>query len=304
MRLRVSIVTLSVVLWAAQVEARPSKAWRVAKSQVPATTTTVVGVDAVAWTKSSMFTPFYELAEKKRPEMKDGRAKLLAECQVDLVSAIDSIVVAGEDGDAAGAVYLSIAGSDAKKLEVCVSKRSGGDTAVRIKRSGPIVEITEADSTTYMGWINNVLVVPFDRSSEQELKKWMGGRRGFSKSALKAVLDRVDTSAALWMASTSEQTTADGTVKRAVATIKLSSNNVVTDARVMMADATQAASMASQINSQLGGMGALGSANPAAGRVLKNLTVQASDAELVVHSTASQRDVVSLVTAFGPMLAH
>ncbi|MGE0867229.1 MAG: hypothetical protein AB7P03_01610 [Kofleriaceae bacterium] len=304
MRRTIVIAALTLGLWVTQATAG-SRAWRAAKTHLPSTTTMIVGIDASAWVKSSMFTPLYDMVANEHADVKQVRDMLIAECGVDVVTAIDSIVFASERDGAGGAAYIAIAGAHAKKVERCfTSWTSRGSTPeIQVKRRGPVVEIADGSETAYVGWLGNVVIWPVHRTDQGELKKWMGAARGLSKAPVKPVLDRVDTSAAFWVASTQPKAIgAHGTAVRLAATVALRKGDMVSDVRFTMPDATQAAAIASELNGQLSQVSGLASSSPAAGRILNGVIVQASAGDVMVRSTAAQSDVVSIVKTFGPML--
>ncbi|MBA3538583.1 MAG: hypothetical protein H0T79_03065, partial [Deltaproteobacteria bacterium] len=83
-----------------------SKAWAAAKDNLPSNTRAVLSVDVAAAVKSPTFAKVLAAVLAKEPEFREGLAVLKSACKIDLVAAVNGVVVAGDPENDKGVVYL------------------------------------------------------------------------------------------------------------------------------------------------------------------------------------------------------
>lgn len=274
------------------------KAWTAAKAGLPADAKIVVGVDFAAIQKTQLFATYYpQLIEKADTDklfatMKDT-------CKIDLLAAVQGLVVATADDREDGAVYLAVSGVDKAKLSSCLQRMVQGmadkTAKVTLKQDGNITQVSDGKDTAFVGWVGkDVLVVSLHAKDKPSLLKWMGGKGALARSEFGKSIAKINTSATLWGAADATQEVQTGiTAKGGYGAATFSKGNLDVDLHAVMATADQATTMASSTKQQLEMVKLVPKLPPEIPAMLKTVTVTAAGEEVVFKGSFAEKDLLS-----------
>jgi hypothetical protein len=277
-----------------------SRAWAAAKAGLPADAKFVFGLDVTALQKTQLFATYY-------PKLRDtpDSAKILGQvkdaCKLDPVAIIQGVVVAMSSDQHDGAAYVSFAGVDKAKLSSCIqliTQADHQDVKVTVKQDGNITEVSKGADTAFFGWIGkDVVVVSLHAQDKAALVKWMGGKGALAKSDLGKVVAKVNTSAAIWGATTADKELDAGiTVKGGYGTVTYAKGNVAADIHATMASPGDATKMATMTGSQLDAAKQSGQLPPDLNAVLGAITVSADGDQVRIKASVGEKELLGALS--------
>lgn len=290
----VALATLSTLVSLA--EAAPSRAWAAAKkahAEVPI----LVGVDVAAVSSTELFKKLVPpLLEKE--DGKEVVEKLQKHCSIDPFTAVKSIVAAVDDkNDDQGAFYVALAGLDAGKVAACATKLAAADgKQLTVTTKGSVQEMTVKGETSklYVGWIGkDVLVITTNPTERALLDKFMKGK---GKGDANKLAGKLDTGAAAWMVVMRAEANPMGFDMKAVyGAVKVATGTLAAEVRIVTGNPKQATDTAAMATAALPAIGK--NLPPAASAILKTLKISSAGADVVATGTATEKDVMALLTA-------
>jgi hypothetical protein len=299
--MRTAGILAAVALSLAAFDARAgtSKAWTAAKAGLPADAKIVLGADLAAIQKTQLFATYYPklLERHDAGKMLDA---MKATCKVDLLAAVQGVVVATSADQEDGAVYLAVTGLDKAKLASCLQAAVQGmadkTPKLSVKQDGNITQVIHGDDTAFIGWVGkDVIVVSPHAKDKAAFLKWMGGKGAFAKSEIGKSIAKLDTAAAMWGAGEASKEIQPGvTVKGGYGTVTFSKGNLDADLHAVMSNATQATTMATSTKKQLdeAKQGQLPKTFVA---MLSAISIAAANDEVVLKGSFVEQDLLSVL---------
>ena len=253
--------------------------------------------------KSSKLWSMIEAQAMNNPEFKDGLAEAKAECNIDALTAVDSVTVAIESmemkDDKAVIIVLK---TNLKEQQVndCITKMAAkkGDKKVMTKKDGKITEYgVEGDSDkVWAAWLDGSVVF----SPKQELlKKSLDGSSNIKDNAvMSALLGKVDTGGMLYGAitvpaggSAASQFEALGAKPDGIYFSLSLTKELDGNAGLRFANDADAKKTADMINQQLESQ----KANPMIGEYLKGVAIAAAGTDTTIKVKLTEQQIDSLV---------
>lgn len=294
------------VLAPARAEADAGRAWAVARDNLPASASMVIGVDFTAITKSTLFGQLMPLALSQQADVRKGLDLVKASCKIDPFAVIQGLVIARDPDSGQGAVYVSLgAGLDQPKLMKCleeIAKASGlKDAKLSVKKTGAITELAMDKDKIYVSWIgSDVLVIPLDIRDRAQLEKWSGQKGALARSPVGKLLASANTRGTVWGASSQAKQLDPGiNMKGAYGALTMAGGNLVIDLHVTMDSAKAATEAAAKATTQIAQVSA-GKAPPNVQAMLKQVSVKAVGAEVAIKATVPESELLGLMSMVGP----
>src|SRR5512140_936622 len=122
-----------------------SKAWSVAKDNMPGDTPLAIGLDVQALQKTATYSKFVPLLTGKQ-DVKQGFDLIKANCKIDALTAISSVAIGGDPNSDDAAIYVSIPGFDQKKAGTClqaIAAAKDSKKKLTINTDGNISELSD-----------------------------------------------------------------------------------------------------------------------------------------------------------------
>ena len=283
-----------------------TKAWTVAKANLPAQTAVAIGIDAATIIKSATFQQVFQAAIAKSTDAQQVLDQVKATCKIDPLAVVKSVAVGLDAQQDDGAVYVTVAGFTPGKLVGCLKdvvkaqQQAQGSAskvdAIKVTTDGNITEMSGGDKTIYFGWLggDTLVVVPKHMDDKTELKTWMGG--GFSQSEVAKTLASVKTDATVFVTSSvGKSLDATHTIHNGYGWANFAGGKIAVEFHGNLGDPAAAASLASDANTQLAGM-RTSPPIPALGPMFKTLAVTSVKSELVATTSMSEADLSSLIS--------
>lgn len=302
------LLVAALVVTPSLATAGSSKAWNAAK-KVHVDAPVLAGVDVASAKNSESFKKFFPMLLEKKPEAKDGLARLQKECGFDPFVAVNSVVAVIDNagGDNKGAFFIALNGWDAAKLGACAQKLAKSEN--KEFKIGPIkkgiqeIEMVKPGATEskkgYLGWIGkDVIVIATDPSDRAFVESMLAGKGAGAASKLAR---KLDTAATVWMSVMKTQSIQKGVEMKAVyGTVKVANGNFAADARVVVGDKQQATDLVAAFNKELPNVS--GSLPPAAQGLMKTLKVQSTGPEVQATANAPEKEVLDLLMMLSAFL--
>ena len=294
----IAVCTLSFV---APADAGANKAWTAAKAAMPADTSVAIGIDVTAVAKSATFEKLFPIALGKDAQIKQGFDLFKVACKMDPFVVIHGMAVGLDATQSDGAIFIHIADFNPQKLETClqqVAKAKGAGAkadSVSMTTKDGVTELTNEGAKLYFGWLNGdvLVMVPKHLEDRAALKTWMGG--GFGKGALGKMMGKVNTSSAVFVASTAGKSIdATHNLKQGYGWITLSGANMAMEFHGDLGDAAAAKGLATDATTQVQQLRD-NPPLPAIADMLKNVTVTPAATEIVLKASVVEKDFADLV---------
>lgn len=282
-------------------EADSARAWAAARDNLPANTTTVVGADLTAISKSALFNQLMPFA-LAQADVKKPLELVRSACKFDPLTAVHGAVVATGDDKGPGVIYLSL-GVDQPKLMKCledVAKATGDKGAkLAVKKTGAITELAMGADKIYMSWIGaDVVALAFDAKEKGALEKWIGGKGALGKTALGKTLASANTKAALWGATTSAKELDPGVnMKGGHGALTIAGGTLAIDLRVTLDSAKAATDAAAKATAELAKAVKGPDLPDGVKTIVKQTSIKAIGAEVAVKTSVAESAVMPLITS-------
>lgn len=254
--------------------------------------------------KASKLWSMIEGQAMANPDFKQGLAEAKTECNIDAMSAVDSVTLAFESAEMKDdKALLVVVKSNLKETQVndCITKmveKKGGGKKVAIKKDGKITEYAPEgeDDKVYVAWLDGSFV--FSPKRELLASALDGSSNIKDNAAMSALLGKVDTSGMLYGAvmipaggNAADQFTAlgakpDGAYGSFSLTKELDGN-----IGLRFANEADAKKTADTINQQLEGQ----KANPMVGEYLKGVVIAAAGADTTIKIKLTEQQLDSLL---------
>jgi hypothetical protein len=275
-----------------------SKAWAAAKKVIPANMEMVLGVNAATAHTSALYQTLLPMALAKAGDAATELDGIKADCGIDVVSSIDSVVV-GLDSQQKGTIVVAFRGTTRGKLEACAQKRAKAQQkTLTITNAGPLTSYSGVNGhEIFLRWLGADVVAlattPDDKDAT--MAATAGGVAG--DPALHG-LRTVNTSASLWAVSTKQSdlpSDIPGKMTGAFGSANLVSGAIAIDLHVAVDSPKTASDAVTKAQSQLGqaqGQGALAD-------LLKTVKVSAAGNEILVTAQIPEKALLGLLAMFG-----
>lgn len=276
-----------------------SRAWTAAKGMLPTDTAYVIGANINPFKQSKLFKQFWGMAMAQQKDFGDATALLKKNCKIDITTALDSVVVALND-KMQGGVYLSLNKITEPKFTACLIKvaKKKDKKTIKAAKDGKIVTYTGGDKTINIGWLDaNTLVFTTTPEDKASLSKVMTAST-LSADLTKAI-GSVKTDAALWGAAVKAVPIPQGkgTLKMGYGSLDLAGGNITLDGHIIMSSPAEAKAIADEANKNLAAL-------PAdLDMVKKGMKVTASQADVAIAFTTTEKEVLELVKKYMPQPA-
>jgi hypothetical protein len=278
--------------------AETSRAWAAAKDNLPADTAIVMNVNIAALAKSQIVSQMLPMMLGADEDAKKTLDIFKSECKLDPFTAMQSVLVGTDAAQQHGVAYIALAGIDRPKLTACMSSiaKVMAKKPVTIKSDGNISEIALDKGTVYVGWIgNDVLVVPLKDNDKASLASWMGGKGSFARSTAAGPVAKLNTSAAIWGATTVTKQLPDATMKVGYGSISYANGNLSADVHAQLDNPKQAAAMATQVNGQIAQFKGDKSIPQGITDAIKTVKVTSVADEVAVKASIAEKDLAQLL---------
>jgi len=303
-----SIMLRSVVAFAclapAVAYAEPSKAWTVAKDNLPANTAIAVSIDMTTLAKTKLAAQLVPLLLATKPGFKEGAEVFQSECKLAPIDAIDSIAIGMDAQQQEGVAFIALKRLNRDKLTTCMQAvmKSMIGVAPKVKVDGNVTEVGFDKGILNLGWIgNDVVVVSLKVDDKAKLRAWIGNKGGFAKSDAAKYLPKVNTAATAWALSTaSKQLDAQTTIKVGWASTVYAAGKFAVEFHGMMDGADQATAMAAKLTEQLAKV-PTGLAGQSLSDAIKGTKISASGADLTVKTSVAETDLSTVLMMLATM---
>jgi hypothetical protein len=284
-----------------------NKALKAAQANLPDMPLAVV-VDVQALGKSAIWAKVVPTL-LARQDVKDAVATIKTSCNIDVPTAVTSLVLAEDPAkDNAVAAYLAIPSVGKAKALSCLQQvaadRSKTATdpkdkfTITSKTDGNLVQIDDGHETIFVGFIGDVLVLPSPQvwNDKDATKAWLSGGGAFAKGGVGKLLAKAPADATLAGASNSAGLLADavGKSKAAYVWSTIASGKVGGELHVDVGDATAAQTATDTAAKDLADRLA-NPELPALKAVYAGLSVVRVGTEMVVKASLAESDVANLI---------
>jgi hypothetical protein len=285
-----------VALCASTVAHAESRAWTAAKKVLPAGSEMIGGANVTTLRGSGLFATLWPLVAQKSPGISVMVDKLKAECGLDVLQQIDSLVMAGSADSADEVAFVVALKTTQKDVEQCMVKvDKAANKPLAIGKDGAYTKYTEDGSTAYVRWLDKSTLVATLRASDKDLLTKMTAG-GIAKDP---AIAHVKTDAALWIAldKAADLDALQTKMTRAYGSADVKGGTVSVNAHLVLPDAAAAKSVAGKANDQLDAAKKSGAVPPSFAWLVKSLAITAAGNELVINATGAESDVLDLVKA-------
>jgi hypothetical protein len=275
-----------------------SKAWAAAKKVIPANMEMVLGVNAATAHTSALYQTLLPLALSKAGDAATELDGIKADCGIDVVSAIDSVVV-GVDSQQKGTVVVAFRGTTRAKLEACAQKRAKAQQkTLAISSAGTLTSYSGMGGhEIYMRWLGPDVVATSTTPDDKDatIAATAGGVAG--DPALHG-LRTVNTSASLWAVSTKQSDLpgdVPGKMTGAFGSANLVSGAIAIDLHVAVDSPKTATDAVAKAQSEL----VPAQSQPAFGELLKTVKLSAAGNEILITAQVPEKALLDLLAMFG-----
>ncbi len=294
----------AVVIWFVPLRARAdvARAWPAARDNLPSGTSVLIGVNLTTITKSALFSTMFPLLLDRQPDAKRGLELIKSTCDIDPLTAIQSVVVGTDAAQSQGAIYIAVSGIDQAKITSCIehaARASGvGDAKLTVTKDGAITELAVDKDKAYIGWIGtDVLVISLDIKDKAQLQRWMGNKGGFATSEVARASKKVDTAAAAWGVSSVSRDVEGMQMTLGYGALTVANGDLGIDLHVAVATAKEAAAAVEKANKDLAGISTGGEMSPDLVAILKKVRVTAKGDQVVIKATIAEKQLMALLAA-------
>jgi hypothetical protein len=303
-KFRVSVVAAAfVALVSAAAHAdSPGDAWATARGMLPANTQVLFGVNIQTIRNSQTFQTLYSMAMAQAGEAKEDIEQMKAKCGFELQDAIQSMVVAMDEGEK-GVIFVSLKGVDQGKALSCMNKM--GEKEKKTFTAGPpdargIIEYTQSGEKDklYVAWLpKGVIAISTENKSKADLEKALSGKGLSPGNAANSVLGKVNVNAAVWGVVAKPQQIEDGIdMKVGYGHADIGGGNITADLRLVVANAAQATKAAAKGNEELKKMKDGGGLPPALLAVVNTAKIAAAGDEVQIKANMAEKEAIGLLT--------
>lgn len=297
-RIAAAAALVSFFVFASAPASAETDSWAAAKGLLPENPYIVLGLNVSTIKSSTLFQQLYPMLLQQSGEAKEGLDQVTKSCGIDAVAVVTDVTVVVEkrDGEEEGLILVGVKGINEAKTLACLKKIAKKEKKVlTAKKMGKIIELSikgEPDHI-YMAWLTkNVVAFATEPDDKALLTRMIGGKG--ATGDFTAVLAKVDTSAAAWMAMAEKQPVGSGgTMSGAYGSIKLDGGVIAGEANLVMGSAAEAKKMVAEANKELAQGASQMPANIA--KLLKSVTVTSADATVVVKTSIPESEVSALV---------
>jgi hypothetical protein len=279
-----------------------SKAWTAAKKLIPANMEMIGGVNAASAHNSALYQALLPMALAKAGDASSELDGIKADCGIDVVNSIDSVVF-GLDASQKGTIVIAFRGVTRQKLEACIVKRAkaNGKTLKVDTANGLTIYSGMSDKMLYTRWVGGDVVAistqPDDKDST--IAAIAGGVAGDKNLH---GLSTVNTGASLWLVTNK---TGDvpgdlggGKMAGAYMSANVAGGTVNLDAHVTVDSPATATTVATKSAQQLESLTAPNSFAGGYADLLKTVRVNAAANEVLVTAQVPEQALLGVVKTF------
>lgn len=281
-----------------------TKAWAAAKKVIPANMEVVGGVNAAAAHDTLLYKKLMPALLAKI----NGAGELdvlKAECNIDIVSSIDSIVFALDSTEQSGTIVLAFRGVDRGKIELCARKHAKTNAqSLTITPAGPLTQYAGVgDAPVYLRWVApDVVALATDPTNKDTALAATGG--GIAGDPSLKGLDAVNKSASLWLVANKQVDMPGGAGKMtsAYGSANVASGAIAVETHIGVDSPATATNMAAMASQQIAGVQQQ-QPGPIAD-ILKTVQISAIAQEIKVTATVPEKTLLDLLPMAGIQLAN
>jgi hypothetical protein len=277
----------------------PGDAWDAAKKMLPKNAIWVGGMNVATIRGSTIFQQLYPKLLASAGEGKDDMEMLKTECKIDVVDAIQGLVVAADDSNKP-VVVVSTKGLDKNKVNDCatkVSKKKGKDLTIGAADSQNIVEYSvkgESDHAFIAYLPKGVMVIAPEGKDKAGLQKWLKGEGAAGQLA--PGIAKVNTNAAIWGVYSKAQELEPGmNMKVGYGQADFAAGNISGEVHLQLGSAKEATDAVAKANKQLEDAKKSGNIPPALAGVVKSVKIQAQGDEFQVKAQMAEKEALSII---------
>lgn len=279
-----------------------AKAWTAAKTNLPANTEVVVGLDVATLAKSSLFQLAFPMILAQQPDIKSGLELVKTTCKIDPLTAINGMVAGTDKEQKQGAIFIAVTGLDEAKIVTCleaIAKAKGAkDAKVAVTKDGGITELTMGTDKLYLSWIGkDVIVMPLTPGDKAQLVTWTGGKKALAKAPVGPSVAKVDTRSAIWAVSSVERDLEGMKMKGGYGGLAMAKGKLTIDLHIAMPNAVDATTVADKATAELAVKTNGPGLAPALKPLLEAVMIKSAAAEVVIKASFPEGDLLALAGA-------
>jgi hypothetical protein len=277
----------------------PGDAWDAAKKMLPGNAVWVGGMNVATIRGSTIFQQLYPKLLANAGEGKEGLEMVKTECKIDVMDAIQGLVVAADDANQV-VLVISTKGLDKSKINDCaqkVAKKEKKDLTVGAADGQGIVEYSvkgENDHAFIAYLPKGVMVIAPEGKDKAGLQKWLAGKGAAGQLA--SGIGKVNTGAALWGVFGKAQELEPGmNMKVGYGQADLAAGNISCEIHLALGSAKEATDAVAKANKQLEDAKKGGNIPPALAGVVKSVKIQAVGDEFQVKAQMAEKEALSII---------
>lgn len=280
---RLAIVIALAMAGTSSASADATRAWEVARTHVPASTTFVVGVnvDAAIASSLSIFANPLLVTMKVKPVFE----KMQSTCKLDPTKLVDGVVIVEGAKAGEGAYYLSLDqrdGLDERVVSACFAKLG-------------------LDGKVAMAWIgSDVLVIPAEPADTAMLAAFTSGATGktaFANSALAKLVAKTDTRSMIWAASVKSRSVQGKKMKHGYGALDVANGLVTATIAMTFSSSAEAMFVEKLANDQIIALLASGQLDAIVMEMLGKVRITRKAAELAIAGSVPDKELLPLIQA-------
>ncbi len=279
-----------------------SKAWTAAKRLIPANMEMIGGVNAATAHNSALYQALLPMALAKAGDATSQLDGIKADCGIDVVNSIDSLVF-GLDASQQGTIVIAFRGVTRPKLEACIVKRAktNGKTLRVDNANGLTIYSGMNDKLLYTRWVGNDVVAISTQPDDKD-STVAATAGGVASDKNLHGLSAVNTGASLWLVTNK---TGDvpgdlggGKMVGAYMSANVAGGAVNLDAHVAVDSPATATTVATKSAQQLESLSAPNSFAGGYADLLKTVRVNAAASEVLVTAQVPEQALLGVVKTF------
>ncbi|HEX4455872.1 MAG TPA: hypothetical protein VH143_33660 [Kofleriaceae bacterium] len=192
-------LVLGLLLASSVATADSSKAWTAAKKLIPANMEMIGGVNAATAHNSALYQALLPMALAKAGDASSELDGIKADCGIDVVNSIDSLVF-GLDASQQGTIVIAFRGVTRQQLEGCMVKRAKthGKTLKVDTANGLTIYSGMNDKLLYTRWVGSDIVA-ISTQPDDKASTVAATAGGVASDRNLHGLQAVNTGASLWL---------------------------------------------------------------------------------------------------------
>ncbi len=290
-------IALVVALCASTAAHAGTRAWTAAKKVLPSGLMAVFDVDVQAVRGSKVFQSLAPTLLAQKPDVGTVLEKIKTTCGLDPMAAVES-VVAGVDENGQGAFVIALKGITQKDVEACIGKNVDSGKKLAVTKAGMLTKYSDGTQTLYARWLDKTTLAISTSPDDKDITdKTTGGGIAKDKTMMTGIAG-VKLDSTVWAVIDKEQPLEPLQTKmqQLFGSVTIAGGKVDADLHLVVPDAAAATSAVTSANTQLGAVKTSGQLPPKLAPIFKALAIKAVDNQIVVTDSASEPDVLALIT--------